>query len=108
MPIRRRFVRRSAWGLLVTGLVIGLVGEILVVDEDLLYGHLPGDDAVGLAQANLWLWPAVVFGAAMAALGLLLLALRPLYAHLLRRRILAEPVRSTRNGSRSSDDLTRH
>ena len=101
MPIRTQFVRRLAWGLVVTGLVIGLAGEILVIGQELLYGDLPaapGYDAVRLrlAQDHLWLWPAVMFGAAMAALGFLLLVL---YAHLLRRRILAEMVRSTRDGS---------
>jgi hypothetical protein len=100
MPIRTQFVRRLAWGLVVTGLVIGLAGEILVIGQELLYGDplpAPGDDAVRLrlAQDHLWLWPAVMFGAAMAALGLLLLVL---YAHLLRQRILAELVR-TRDGS---------
>ena len=64
-------MRRLAWGLVVSGLVTGLVGELLVILQD---------------EDNLSLWPAVGIGAAIAASGLLLLVLRPLYTRLLRRR----------------------
>jgi hypothetical protein len=36
MPIRPRFLRRLAWELVVTGLVVGSVGEILVINNELL------------------------------------------------------------------------
>jgi len=49
-----------------------LAGELLVIIVD--------------EQDNLLLWQAVGIGAAIAAFGLLLLARRPLYARLLRRR----------------------
>ena len=103
MPIRTRFVRRLAWGLFVTGLMIALVGEILVIDNELLYG---GERR---AQDRVWLWPAVGIGAAMAALGLLLFVLGPQYARLPRRRILTGlHKRITSDGSRSNDpDFTR-
>ena len=73
-------MRRLAWGLVVTGLVTGLVGELLVILQD---------------EDNLSLWPAVGIGAAIAASGLLLLVLRPLYTRLLRRRNFAGLVPST-------------
>jgi len=63
---------RLAWGLVVTGLVIGLAGELLVVIKD--------------EQDDLSLWAAVGIGAAIAAFGFLFLGFRPLYARLLRRR----------------------
>jgi len=92
MPIRTRFLRRLAWGLVVTGLVIGEAGDILLIDNEILRGDLP------VAQDHLWRWQALEIGTAMAGLGLLLLVLLSLYARLLRRRILAEPVKSTRDG----------
>lgn len=73
-------MRRLAWGLVITGLLTGLAGELLVIMQN---------------EDNLSLWPAVGIGAAIAAFGLLLLGLRPLYARLLRRRILPGLVRST-------------
>jgi len=63
---------RLAWGLVVTGLVIGLAGELLVVIKD--------------EQDDLSLWAVVGIGAAIAAFGFLLLGFQPLYARLLRRR----------------------
>ena len=74
-------MRRLAWGLVITGLVSGLAGELLVIIQN--------------EQDNLSLWPAVGIGTAIAASGLLLLVLRPLYAHLLRRRNFAGLVPST-------------
>ena len=65
-------MRRLAWGLVVTGLVIGLAGELLVVIKD--------------EQDDLSLWAVVGIGAAIAAFGFLLLGFQPLYARLLRRR----------------------
>ena len=65
-------MRRLAWGLVITGLLIGLAGELLVIIVD--------------EQDNLSLWQAIGIGAAIAAFGLLLLVRRPLYARLLRRR----------------------
>jgi hypothetical protein len=92
MPLRTRFVRSFAWGLVVTGLVIGLAGEILVIENELVSRELPG------ADEPVSLWPVVGVGAAIATLGLLFLVLRPLYARLLRRRLLAGLVKITRNG----------
>jgi hypothetical protein len=101
MPIRPRFLRRLAWELVVTGLVLGSVGEILVINNELLSRELPPQD-------NLWLSPAVGICTAMAALGLLLLVLRPLHASLPRRRIFGWARQEiTRDGSKATDDLTR-
>jgi hypothetical protein len=104
-------MRRLAWGLVITGLVIGLAGEFLVIAQhELLHRELlvaPTDISVTLAQDNLSLWQAVGIGTAVAAFGLLLLVVRPLYARLFRRRIFAGLVGSTRDGSSSTDDLTR-
>jgi hypothetical protein len=74
-------MRRLAWGLVITGLLTGLTGELLVIIVD--------------EQDNLLLWQAVGIGAAIAAFGLLLLVLQPLCARLLRLRIFAGLVRST-------------
>ena len=74
-------MRGLAWGLVIVGLVTGLAGELLVIIQD--------------EQHNLSLWPAVGLGTAIAAFGLLLLALRPLYDRLLRRRNIAGLVPST-------------
>jgi hypothetical protein len=77
-------MRRLAWGLVVTGLVTGLAGELLVIMQNEL-----------MAPDDLSLWPAVGIGAAIATFGVLLLVFRPLYARLLRQRIFAGLVRST-------------
>ena len=74
-------MRGLAWGLVIVGLVTGLAGELLVIIQD--------------EQDNLSLWPAVGLGTAIAAFGLLLLVLRPLYDRLLRRRNIAGLVPST-------------
>jgi hypothetical protein len=73
-------MRRLAWGLVITGLLTGLTGELLVIIVD--------------EQDNLLLWQAVGIGAAIAAFGLLLLVRRPLYAHLIRRRNFPDLVPS--------------
>jgi len=88
MLIRTGFVRSVAWGLVVTGLMIGSIGEILVIENELVSGEVPGAPS-DAAQGNLSLWPVVGIGSAIAAFGLLLLVLGPLYARLIRRRILA-------------------
>jgi hypothetical protein len=62
MPLRTRFVRSFAWGLVVTGLVIGLAGEILVIENELVSRELPG------ADEPVSLWPVVGVGAAIATL----------------------------------------
>jgi hypothetical protein len=75
-------MRRLAWGLVIAGLLTGFAGELLVIFVD------EQDD-------NLLLWQAVGIGTAIAALGLLLLVRRPLYARLLRRRNFPGLVPST-------------
>jgi len=74
-------MRRLAWGLVITGLVTGLAGELLVIIQN--------------EHDNLSLWPAVGIGTAIAAFGVLLLVHRPLRARLLRRRNFGGLVPST-------------
>ena len=74
-------MRRLAWGLVITGLLTGLTGELLVILAD--------------EQDSLLLWQAVGVGTAIAALGLLLLVRQPLYARLFRRRNFPGLVPST-------------
>jgi hypothetical protein len=77
------------------------LSENVVINNELLSRELPPQD-------NLWLSPAVGISTAMAALGLLLLVLRPLHASLLRRRIFGWARQEiTRDGSKATDDLTR-
>jgi hypothetical protein len=84
-----RCMRRLAWALVVTGLVIGLAGvfRVIIQDELLARGLLgaPSDDALRLAEPDLSIWPAVGIGTAIAGFGLLLLGLGPLCVRLIRR-----------------------
>jgi hypothetical protein len=97
-----RRMRRLAQALIVTGLLIALAGETLVIlDREAAVHHELASGPrgrLGLAPFPLSIWPAVGIGTAISALGVVILMLRPLRGRLRRRLLSSGRLRRDASG----------
>jgi hypothetical protein len=95
-------MRRLAQALIVTGLLIALAGETLVIlDREAAVQHERASgprDRLGLAPFPLSIWPAIGTGTAICALGIAILLLRPLRGRLRRRLLSSGRLRRDASG----------